>query len=55
MDFFSAVAFLFLYYVRPHEWITSLNAFRPALVTMVIGLWAMLNRERGFSRRTMTG
>src|SRR3954452_393509 len=49
MDFISVVAFLFLYYIRPHDWIPSLSALKPITITMMVALGGMLIRPGGFS------
>ena len=44
MDFVSAVILLFVFYVRPQEWISVFSAARPLLVAQGFALFALLIR-----------
>lgn len=47
MDFFAVIAFLVIYYVRPHEWIAGVALLRPVTLTVAVGLFALVTRESG--------
>lgn len=49
MDFFAIKLFVILYHLRPHEWIGAVQSLRPAMLSMLIGLWGTANRDKGFS------
>jgi len=49
MDFFAIKLFVILYHIRPHEWIGPVRSLRPALLSMLIGIWGTANRKNGFS------
>ena len=38
MDFFAVISFLFLYYIRPHEWIPVLKAIRPVTLSIILAV-----------------
>ncbi len=47
MDYFAVIAFLVIYYVRPHEWIAGVAALRPVTLTVGLGLFALFTRDGG--------
>jgi hypothetical protein len=47
MDYFAVIAFLVIYYVRPHEWIAGVSMLRPVTLTVALGLFALFTRESG--------
>lgn len=53
MDFFSIVLFLFLYFIRPQDWIGGLEGARLVTVCMGIALIATFTRRQGFSLKDL--
>src|SRR6476660_3079992 len=53
MDFAPVLIFLFLYYVRPHDWLPVLNLAKPITVTMAWALGSMFMRAGGFTVRAL--
>lgn len=51
MDFAAAIAFLFLYYIRPQEWVPGVAFLHPVTVVMGLALIFMFRRMPGFSLR----
>ena len=49
MDFAAVNLFLFLYYLRPHEWISMVRSLRIAAFSLVFAIVATFLRERGFT------
>lgn len=45
MDFVSVILFLVMYYLRPQEWLSILNAFRPVQLIMILALVSLIRRE----------
>lgn len=48
MEFRAAVIFLFIYYIRPHDWIAGLagfNIMRPIILIWAVGLYGSLQRS----------
>jgi hypothetical protein len=53
MDRFWLILFLFLYYVRPHEWIAAFAKFRLVQIDMICAVIAIATRARGFRARDL--
>lgn len=49
MDFFAVILFVVLYHLRPHEWIGAVATLRPAMLSMLVGLYGTVTRSKGFS------
>jgi len=47
MDFFACILILVIYYIRPMEWIAFFEMFNFVTVTALVGIVAILYRERG--------
>ncbi len=47
MDFFFLIAFLTIYYIRPHEWIDWVGYFRPITLTVIFAVISLFLRENG--------
>lgn len=46
MDFVAIVLFLFVYYIRPHEWPYGLGGLRPVQLTMAFAVLTLVLREK---------
>ena len=49
MDFFFVIAFLTIYYIRPHEWIEWVGILRPITLTILLSVFSLFFRERGLT------
>ena len=47
MDFASIIVFLILYYIRPQEWISSVESLKPVTLSMAFAIIALFTRQRG--------
>ena len=47
MDYTAVIAFLVIYYIRPHEWIAGVALLRPVTLTVGLGLFGLVTREAG--------
>ncbi|MEI6350246.1 MAG: hypothetical protein WCP06_03975 [Verrucomicrobiota bacterium] len=46
MDLFSVILFLGNYYLKPQEWAGFMSSLRPVQLSMMLGVAALLNREK---------
>src|SRR4051794_14740658 len=53
MDFVPVIFFVFLYYIRPHDWMPGLTALKPMTLTMAWALMTMFGRPGGFRPREL--
>ena len=53
MDYFAVIAFLVIYYIRPHEWIAGVALIRPVTLTVGIGILGLITRESGLGLKQL--
>lgn len=53
MPFVAVTLFLFIYYIRPQEWIGFFSTISPVRMVMIFGLVSLLTRFRGLSWRDL--
>ncbi len=53
MDYFAVIAFLVIYYIRPHEWIAGVSLLRPVTLTVGVGLLGLITRESGLGLKQL--